>query len=82
LKKALSSEPLYIEADFPYEGGACAAHQLMREGRAVDGVFCASDMIALGFMDTLRSDYGVRIPEDISIIGFDDAPEPAGNPMN
>lgn len=75
LKKALSSEPLYIEADFSYEGGVRAAHQLMREGRAVDGVFCASDMIALGFMDTLRSDYGVRIPEEISVIGFDDAPQ-------
>ena len=75
LKKQFAQEPLCIDAHFSYEGGCQGAHQLMHTGVRVDGVFCASDMIALGFIDTLRSDYGMRVPEDISVIGFDDSPE-------
>lgn len=77
VKKMLGQPPLSIDAGFSYQHGCQAAHQLMRQGLSVDGAFCASDVIALGFMDTLRSDYRIRIPKDISVIGFDDAPEAA-----
>ena len=36
-------------------------------------VFCTSDMMAIGMMQTLKSG-GIRIPQDISVIGFDDIP--------
>lgn len=75
LKKTQVQVPLVIDAAFSYQDGCAAAHRLIQEAPRTDGVFCASDMIALGFMDTLRSAYRVRIPEDISVIGFDDAPE-------
>jgi LacI family transcriptional regulator len=36
----------------------------------VDGIFCGSDQIARGVLDTLR-EYGRRIPQDIAVVGFD-----------
>ncbi|WP_171181032.1 LacI family DNA-binding transcriptional regulator [Ruegeria sp. HKCCD8929] len=40
-------------------------------------VFVAGDQMALAVMDTLRFRLGLRIPEDVSVIGFDDIPEAA-----
>ncbi|MBI9103864.1 MAG: LacI family DNA-binding transcriptional regulator [Spirochaetales bacterium] len=39
-----------------------------------DAVFCITDDVAVGFIDQARSIYGVNIPEDVSVVGFDDAP--------
>lgn len=39
-----------------------------------DAVFVASDHMALGVMDVLRFDLGLRVPEDVSVVGFDDIP--------
>ncbi|MGG1948904.1 LacI family DNA-binding transcriptional regulator [Trinickia sp. NRRL B-1857] len=58
-----------------YESGQQAANQLLNRARGVpDGVFCATDMIALGFMDAARHRFGRRVPEDLRIVGFDDIP--------
>ncbi|KAB8287230.1 Periplasmic binding protein-like domain-containing protein [Bifidobacterium ramosum] len=38
--------------------------------RGVDGVFCLTDTVALGFMRGL-ADCGVRVPDDLALIGFD-----------
>ena len=46
------------------------AHDLVESGQTFDGVFCMTDTIALGFMRGL-ADCGIRIPEDIAVIGFD-----------
>jgi DNA-binding LacI/PurR family transcriptional regulator len=39
------------------------------------GVFCPSDTVALGLLDTLRSKHQVCIPEQLSLIGYDDIPQ-------
>lgn len=39
-----------------------------------DGLFVANDHMALGVMDMLRYELNLRIPEDVSVIGYDDAP--------
>lgn len=57
--------------DFSYEAGFHAAEKLLAEHLECDGVFCASDETALGFMDYIIYHSDLRIPEDISIIGFD-----------
>jgi len=36
----------------------------------VDAVFCGSDQIALGVLDTLR-ETGRRVPDDVAVVGFD-----------
>lgn len=40
-----------------------------------DAIFVASDHMAFSVMDTLRSELGLRVPEDVSVIGFDNVPQ-------
>jgi DNA-binding LacI/PurR family transcriptional regulator len=58
-----------------YEGGSLAASLLLSPARRVEGVFCVNDLMALGLMDYARNMLGLRLPEDLSVIGFDDIPE-------
>ena len=59
---------------FTREGGYAALTGLLAGGEApFDGVFAASDAIAMGVIDALR-DHGHAVPEQVSVIGFDDAP--------
>jgi DNA-binding LacI/PurR family transcriptional regulator len=44
---------------------------------AIDGAFCVTDLIALGFLDAARLDRGRHVPDDLSVIGFDDIPQAA-----
>lgn len=53
---------------------AAAAHSLLDGDPGITGLFACSDPMALGVYDALHA-RGLRIPEDISVIGFDDLPE-------
>jgi LacI family transcriptional regulator, repressor for deo operon, udp, cdd, tsx, nupC, and nupG len=55
---------------FSMEGGRAAAAKLV--GREVTGILCASDVLALGAVRAVRR-LGLRVPEDVSIIGYDDS---------
>ncbi|MBB5486004.1 DNA-binding LacI/PurR family transcriptional regulator [Paraburkholderia sp. WSM4180] len=57
-----------------YESGVAAAHAIFRGKPRPDGVFCSSDLLALGLIDTVRHRYGLRVPGDLFVIGFDDIP--------
>lgn len=59
-----------------YEGGTAIAMRLLDRSpeQRPEGVFCANDALAFGFMDTARYTFGLRIPEDIVVVGFDDLP--------
>lgn len=66
-------EPIVIEAgQFSYHSGYEAAPQLRNFDPMPDGVFCANDILAIGFLDGVRRELGLSVPEDISIVGFDD----------
>ncbi len=70
----LETEQITLESH-DYESGRDAAADLaLRRGDAL-GVFCPTDVCALGLLDTLRTRHGVRIPEDMSLIGYDDIPQ-------
>jgi len=59
------------EGDFRFEGGRLAASKLLAEKSLPTAVVVANDLMALGAMQEFKA-AGLRIPEDISIIGFDD----------
>ena len=42
-----------------------------------DVIVCENDALALGVVDTIRHRLGLRIPQDIAVIGFDDVPQAA-----
>ncbi|MBT2502260.1 LacI family DNA-binding transcriptional regulator [Curtobacterium sp. ISL-83] len=62
---------IIVEGDLGEESGAAAMRQLLAEGADFDGVVFANDDMALGGMRVLV-DAGRRVPEDVSVIGFDD----------
>jgi DNA-binding LacI/PurR family transcriptional regulator len=65
--------PVVIEAgQFSYHAGYEAARKLRDLKEMPDGVFCANDILAIGFLDGVRREVGLGVPEDISIVGFDD----------
>jgi DNA-binding LacI/PurR family transcriptional regulator len=56
-----------------YAGGQEAARRLLAAGHPPEAIFCVNDLMAFGALDHLRG-AGLRVPDDVSIIGFDDVP--------
>lgn len=62
-----------VEGGYTYEGGRDAAAKLFRaEQPAIDAVFCANDVMALGVLSYLRMNTTLRVPKDVAVVGFDD----------
>lgn len=57
---------------FTYETGFEAMKELFESPLKPDAVFCANDIVALGAMDAAQCELGLSIPDDVSVIGFDD----------
>jgi len=64
--------PNIVAADFTTAGGAQAMACLLSD-RSVTAVFVATDRMALGALAELRRQ-GIRVPDDVSVVGFDDIP--------
>lgn len=64
------------EGDWSAASGYAAMQSILGQGTKFTAVFAANDQMALGAMRALR-EHGLRIPEDVSIVGFDDLPESA-----
>ncbi|TKT69219.1 LacI family DNA-binding transcriptional regulator [Aquamicrobium sp. LC103] len=60
--------------EFEREAAADAARELFSTGNRPDAVFVANDHMAFPVMDVLRHEFGLRIPQDVSVVGYDDAP--------
>ncbi|PHQ98447.1 MAG: hypothetical protein COB40_00005, partial [Marinosulfonomonas sp.] len=58
-----------------YEGGAATAHEIIARLDKRPGVFCPTDSIALGLLDALRNKHSIKVPQDLSLIGYDDIPQ-------
>ncbi|QYC39138.1 HTH-type transcriptional repressor PurR [Nonomuraea coxensis DSM 45129] len=57
--------------DFTRESGAIAMRQLLGDDPALDAVFVANDLMAVGALQSLRQ-AGRRVPDDVAVVGFDD----------
>ncbi|QFI56616.1 LacI family DNA-binding transcriptional regulator [Aeromonas simiae] len=64
---------LVIQGDFAEAGGLNAVKKLVESGRKFSAIFCANDQTCYGAILGLKQ-CGLRVPEDVSLIGFDDLP--------
>jgi LacI family transcriptional regulator len=63
-----------VHCEVSRQGGFTAVERLLASGPLdTDALVCANDAIAIGAMSALRRD-GVRVPDDVSVTGFDDIP--------
>ena len=62
-----------VEKDFSPAGGWSAAKELLASGRRCTAMFCANDEMAAGALSYFQ-EAGVRVPHDLSVIGYDDTP--------
>jgi DNA-binding LacI/PurR family transcriptional regulator len=63
---------LIAYGNFDRLSGARAAEALLARGEAFDGLFVASDLMALGALAVL-AERGLRVPADVAVVGFDDS---------
>jgi DNA-binding LacI/PurR family transcriptional regulator len=63
---------LVARGDFTPPGGAAAASELLDRHPELNGVFVASDLMAIGVLEALRR-AGRRVPDDVAVVGFDDS---------
>jgi LacI family transcriptional regulator len=66
----------WAEGNWSSESGAHAVAKLLQQYPEMDSIFVANDQMALGSLLTLHA-RGLRIPEDIGLVGFDNIPESA-----
>jgi DNA-binding LacI/PurR family transcriptional regulator len=59
-----------VAGEMTEEAGVAAAERLLARGTLPTGVFAANDLVAAGTLDRLE-DAGVRVPDDVSIVGYD-----------
>ena len=57
---------------YDYQEGLDAGLRMLTKAQPPSAIFCTSDLIAMGVMDAARYKLGLRIPEDVSIVGYDD----------
>lgn len=77
-ERALAAQGFQLAAkhfggDYSHEHGRLGMHALLEGWPSIDGVFCGDDIIALGALDACR-ERGIAVPDNVSIIGFDDMP--------
>lgn len=73
-KIALEKEDCFATESVLYEQGVAAGREIAAVKRAYTAVAAMADVLAFGVMEGLREG-GMRVPEDVSVIGFDDLPE-------
>ncbi len=74
MEHGMAPDPELIrECNFEFDEGRAAMQAMLRNARPPTAVFCANDIQAIGAMTECR-EAGILVPEQISIVGFDDLP--------
>ena len=63
-------EQLYRTCRFSFRSGFDAMHEMLEQGADFTAVFAMADVIAIGAIRAIH-ERGLRVPEDISVVGFD-----------
>lgn len=66
-----------LEGDFDYDTARQGVLNYVRHGGDADAYFAANDTSAFGVMDALRTDLGLKVPQDCAVVGFDNIPQAA-----
>lgn len=64
-------QEMYIDTEYSFEAGVKAAELMLEKYPHVDGIVAANDIVAISTYKVLKSK-GIRVPEDIQLVGFDD----------
>ena len=74
---AEAGRPLYARdtGDYSFSGAQDAARRMFQGRRRPDAVFVANDHMAIAAMDVIRFELGLRIPDDVSVVSYDDVPQ-------
>lgn len=67
---------LSVAGDYTIQGGYVSMQALLAMGEPFTAVFVGNDSMAIGALTALR-EHGLRVPDDVSIVSFDDTPEAA-----
>lgn len=68
----LGRKAIVVDGAFDYESGGRGLRELLeRTNRQLDALICANDLMAIGAIDCARSELGLTVPDDLSIVGFD-----------
>ncbi|WP_396593368.1 LacI family DNA-binding transcriptional regulator [Brevundimonas sp. R86498] len=71
--RATGAEPRVVAGDFTQGSGHSAARALVAGPDRPDAIFAGNDMMAIGALIALQ-EAGLRCPEDVALVGFDDVP--------
>ncbi|NUU15901.1 LacI family DNA-binding transcriptional regulator [Cellulomonas humilata] len=72
LRDVLGADPVTVVARTSYEDGLAAGERIAREHPSATAVFATADLLAAGIQAGLIR-AGRRVPQDVSVLGFDDA---------
>lgn len=60
-----------FNGDFSYSSGGDGMRKILSSKQPIDAVICVNDLMAIGAIDVARDEFKLRIPDDVSIVGFD-----------
>jgi DNA-binding LacI/PurR family transcriptional regulator len=63
-----------LDGEFSRETASAMARDLFGRADRPDAVFVGNDHMALAVMDVLRFELGLSVPEEVSVVGYDDVP--------
>lgn len=63
--------PRIVAGAFDHDSGAAGLRELMAGETRPEAVICANDLMAIGAIDAARHEFGLSLPKDLSVVGFD-----------
>jgi LacI family transcriptional regulator len=73
LRRAGVGDVMRVVGNYSFDGAREAARALFSRRQKPDAIFVANDHMSFAVMDVARQEFGLRIPEDVSIVGYNDS---------